>query len=229
MNLLVPYVEEHGREAVAEELSALLGKKIAVSTLALHSSPKRKAPKAWVEALGLDSSSPLPQGPPESAGGENQSETPPKAPEGAEIVRLHPQPIEGFARQRIAGTYGLIGSGLGSALGNDGVGKVWDDYSGPIADAWIEAAKTNEFARRFVEFMTAGGPMGEVVFLHVTLIAGTLYVAGQFPEVGLFGKYAQYRREPPQPSARVATAESDGSPEQGAEDILGATPQSFGP
>lgn len=207
MTALQDYVERtHGGDydAAAVTLSALTGKKIGAAGVRLWSQ-RAKPPKAWAEALGLSAerqptvgarddvhayadATPLP-GDDEA---HRQDERPPEAPPGAPLAA--PTVGRDFARKRISAGYEMVGAGIASAVENPGVGKVWDDHSLQIADAWIAAAETNEFARKVVAFFTAGGPMGEVVVLHLSLIAGTLYVLGQFPEVGLFGSYRRYRR-----------------------------------
>ncbi len=191
---------------------------------------QKPVPSSWRRALELDDPAASPgsaagaaaPGFDDAAGGlgdvgagERQTETPPVAPAGAKVQPSALQ-VRGFARDRIAKTYRFVGTGL--AMGADpegansdsgpggGIVAAWDNFAPPIADAWIAAAEEgNVLARRFVELMSAGGTMGEVVTLHVGLIGTTLYVMGQIPEVGpLFGRYRKYRREP------AAAVDSDG-------------------
>ncbi len=209
------YVEEHGTEATAEQLSRLLGKQITVRAMQTYGR-RSEPPKAWREALGLETPQPASSAEPPPDLGEpegRQAETTPRPPESAKVIPL-PVPTGEFAKKRISSAYQLIGAGISEGVGNPGVGKVWDDHSDPIAQAWLDAAESSDFARKFVQFMTAGGPMGEVVMLHVTMLAGTLYVIGQFPEVGFFGKYASYR--PKQPAPGDEAAADDGAPREGA-------------
>jgi hypothetical protein len=242
---LEDYVAEHGEERTAETLSALLGKKITHNTVRLW---KSRAPVKWELALGLVEPEPLgsagaqwlpPADPLTDGGGEGRrAEIPPRPPEGAKVL---PFPASGeFARKRIVSSYQFLGAALAEGSGNPGVGKVWDDSSGPIADAWLAAAESSEFARKFVAFMTAGGPIGEVVVCHIILLAGTLYVLGQIPEVSFLAKYSQYRPAPA-PAARPAGARADGeaagsaaasdngAAASGAGDVLGDVARPFGP
>lgn len=241
---LQEYVDLHGAERVAEELTVKLGRPISPHGVKTQAR-RQNGPKTWQKVLGLASADSAPVSPrgdgqtsapfldasPEETETEGrQSETTPKPPDGARI--LQPVPLRNFAIDRISKTYQFVGYGLGEGLGNHGITRVWDDSAPEIAKAWVEAAETSEFARRFVQMMTAGGPMGEVIILHVTLLAGTLYVIGQFPEVGLFGKYRGYRPAPAapgsgqQPSPNGAASEQvvDGAVAAPAEDQLGEPP-----
>lgn len=221
MNALADYMERERRspEQVASTLHALTGKTISAQGVKMWAARKDGPPKAWREALQLDGAGFLGDsatGDPPSDGDERLTELPPRPLADSKIA---PTTIPGFARKRIAATYGYVGSGLGMALGNEGVGLVWADSSDPIAQAWLQAAETSDFARKFVTMMTAGGPMGEVVMLHVMMLGGTLYCLGQFPEVGLYGQYKRYRPQPRSGPGLAATQPAGRADDNGAPPI----------
>ena len=210
------YLDARGLSAddLAGFLSSALGREITPRGVTVRKG--RAMPKNWAAALD-GTSQPEAEGAPSPADGPDARtvEQPPKAPPDAPRASS-PVELAAFAEKRIAAVYGLVGAGVGNAVGNPGVEKVWDDHSGEIAKAWLAAAETSPFARRVVDVFTAGGPMGEVVMLHITMLAGTLYVVGQFPEVGLFAKYRGYR---PRPAAD--TRADDGAASDSPADRVG--------
>lgn len=219
-NALAEYMQREGKSAedISNTLHALIGKRIGPAHVKMWAG-RKDPPKQWVEALGLGSASP---GGSADAGpeidGERETESSPRP---LADSKLAPVTVPGFARKRIAATYAFVGSGLGMALGNEGVGQVWDDSSDPIAQAWLQAAESSDFARKFVTMMTAGGPMGEVVMLHVMMLGGTLYCLGQFPEVGLYGQYRKYRPKPRPPAGVAGQPHDNGAAAQPAGSFVG--------
>lgn len=120
-------------------------------------------------------------------GGRRDGERPPTPPPGARIAPL-PATITALAEERIAHAYGFIGGGVGMATGNPQIPRVVDEYAPAIGRAWVKAAEENEFARRVVTMMSAGGATGELVMAHVIMVGGILYVSGRAPALaGIYG------------------------------------------
>lgn len=130
-------------------------------------------------------------------GGRRRQESAPRRPEGAAIV------LEAGAQKRIAGAYKFAGAALAAGAGSQGVAHVWADSSDKIAELWIEAAKENPWAARFVNMMSAGGPMGDLAAGHLYLAGATLYVLGAGIPGGdaVFAKYSRFRPVDVRPSA----------------------------
>lgn len=210
------------RNISRDELATLLAEH-GIATTADALQPARPIRKRWAVALGLASPPPASseyvgaQGTPESDPLGRPDERPPREPAGAKQAPL-PVAITQIAKERIAGTYGLVGEGVAMATGNAAVGQVFGAYSDPIADAWLKAAEENEFAARVVKLMSAGGATGELVTMHIVLVGGLLYVTGRAPALeGLYG-----RRFGPPPIVKPARASGNGSSaDASADDAVG--------
>lgn len=185
--------------------------------------PAKQIPQKWASTLGLaaaepDDSSPGPDAanlPPGRAG-----ERSPTQPEGAKVAPL-PVAIGQVAAERIASTYGLIGGVASMAAGNVKVAQVVDAYSTPIGEAWVRAAEENEFARRVVQLMSAGGATGELVTMHLVLVGGLLYVTGRAPAfAGLYSR----RFGPPPPVTPTTEPPRAGAGDEAADAAVGDAP-----
>jgi hypothetical protein len=208
------------REGLAERLQ-LAG--VAVSDPRRAFSPSKRIPKSWGAALGIgaasldaddDSSSSATTPPPGREG-----ERPPTEPAGAKQAPL-PIEVGQLAAERIAQTYAFIGAGVGTASGNVRIGQVFDAYSPEIGKAWVRAAEENEFARRVVTLMSAGGATGDLVMVHVVLVGGLLYVSGRAPALeGLYGR----RFGPPPVFVEPGAAAGDAAAGDPVGDAAGAT------
>ncbi len=205
MNRLSEYRDTRGltNEQVADELSALLGKKIGAPGVNLWANRDRP-PKAWAAALGLDDEAPVTatadasffavdeddQGPPAGQSSSTRSEDgPPKAPAGARHAATSPGGDYSLVRDRIAKAYAAIGAGATMVTHNEGYGAVADLYKDDLANAWIAAARENQNVAKIVAFMESGGPVGELVVAHVILVLGFVYVSGRAPALqAIYGR-----------------------------------------
>lgn len=194
----------------AEMMAAAIG----ITPEELSRRSGRPLTRAWAQRLGVQrvedrlngDTQPSPtasdDGDPHGSGGEpnplgdapppehplRDSTVSPTPPPGA---RQQPLPADqaSTAAERIAQAYAFIGGGVGQATGEPQVGVVFDEYSPAIGRAWVKAADENEFARRVVNMMAVGGPMGELVMSHVILLGGVLYVTGRAPALqGVYGR-----------------------------------------
>ena len=182
----------------------------------------KRIPRAWASALGVELQPPPRR---ESGGGLSgegrRREDSPVRPQGAPIV------LEAGAKDRIAGAYrfvgGMLGTGVAQTRGTqagNGVAAVWTDSADKIAECWIKAAETNPWAARFVNAMSAGGPMGDLAGVHLYLAGGTAYVLGAGLPDAVFAKYSRYRTVEVKPSANGAAAERE-APVEPAPDPVG--------
>lgn len=200
----VGYVSTAGAN-IGQPLSAsAIGKKVS-----------RPVPRTWLDALGVE---PDEEPATDGGGSTGRSESPPARPPGAAIV------LEAGAKERIAGAYRFVGGMLGAGVARDrglevgnGVAAVWTDSADKIAECWIKAAETNPWARRFVDAMNAGGPVGDLVGVHLYLAGGTAYVLGASLPDALFAKYSRYRvveshAEPSRDNGASAAHEPAASP-----------------
>lgn len=218
----------------AEDVVAILGergvisgkgKSIGVNGVKMVVGRKMDVPPTWATALGVEASPHTPGG--EDGGApagssESQSsrrqEQPPKRPEEAAIAV-----VEAGAAKRIAGAYKFAGAALAAGSGSQGVAHVWGDQSDRIAELWLEAAKENVWAARFVNMMQSGGPMGDLAAGHLYLAGATLYVLGAGIPGGdaVFAKYSKFRpvTQPPagaNGSAAAPTEPAAADPAEGA-------------
>jgi hypothetical protein len=168
-------------------------------------------PKVWFGALGV-LEDPADDG--DQAGGTNKgrrSERPPVAPAGTIPVLIVDN---AGAKKRIAGAYKFVGAALAQGAQSPGVAEVWKDSADPIAELWLEAAKENPWAARFVNMMQAGGVTGDLAAAHLYLLGASAYVLGYTIPAGdaVFAKYSRYRPVVyVQPAGEPAGASENGS------------------
>lgn len=224
-------------EQMAEMMTALLGRKITASGWGAQKY-RAKPPKEWAEALRLNGAAADP--PVETQSSESRvlfedeppfsgddtgssSESPPTPPTGAKIEL--PPSARTVAAERIRQAYGIIGYGASVATQNRGISVVTDAYSPAIAEAWLRAAEENEFCRRVVAMMSAGGAAGELVLCHVIWIGGLLYVSGRIPNVGgLYGRFDGFRVVSAPEQAGEAPPDPYDAARQGAAGPVGDAP-----
>lgn len=191
-NALHRYRDDKGltNEAIAEQLSALLGRPMSAAGVALHAN-RKVTPKAWAQALGLpeDERDEEPQesfvdAPPVSPGPFAEAE-PPSPPASARFAPTPPSPtVSGTVEGRIQDFYGMIGAGVGLVTQNEGYPALFDDYSPKLAQAWIAAGRENQNVAKILRFLESGGPVGELIICHALLVGGLIYVSGRAPALG---------------------------------------------
>lgn len=189
------YVDANG--LTLQEFSDIVG----VPLANVQRMTKRPMPNTWADKLGPGAKRqaddvPHAPGEPPPVRPERDEPVTPNPPPGA---RLAPVPVDvGVAAAgRIADAYRFIGGGVATATGEQAIAQVVDGYAPDIGKAWVAAAQENEFARRVVNLMSAGGPMGDLVMAHVILIGGVLYVTGRAP--ALAAVYRHRFGDPPPP------------------------------
>lgn len=209
MNAIGRYREDRGlsHEDMARELSARLGRDINPSGVKIWER-RPKPPKDWIRVLDIpaadngppykDSSLPPdewgegPSGPAGEARFREQDTEAPKAPAGAKVIPLHARSLS-TSKDRIEKLYRTIGAAASMGTGNDGYAAVSNEMAPHIAEQWIKAAEVNPHVRTIVEFLDAGGPVGDLVIANLTLVLAFVYVSGRAPQLGFFfGRFGNY-------------------------------------
>lgn len=204
---LIEYRKRYGlsHESLAAELTEKLGRPVKaqrIRDLESRDTTGKRIPKSYRAALGLDPE-PAPATVydfPDPAGRSLDDEPAPAAarlddppmmpPDGRRVSASRPEhgAVGGemqLAKDRIAQAYNAVGAGLSMASRNDGYSEAMKLYSPDIADAWVKAAAENQHVATIVRFMESGGAVGELVFCHVVLVFGLVYVSGRAPQLGI--------------------------------------------
>lgn len=201
MNVAKIYREQHGLtlQQMAELLSKRLGRPITAHGVNTVEN-KQKAPGSWNRALASEivadapdlsaDSQPLYVDDVIGSEGTNTTESLYSQPRRSDYDDWRspaPEPHGGtrpggsLARERIAQTYNFMGAGLAMMSQNPGVGAVFETYADTIAAAWVEAARENKVAERFVKIMESGGATSQLIICHGFLLIGVVYVTGRAP------------------------------------------------
>lgn len=247
------YVERFGEDRVAAELTEKLGRPITPHGV-LGQSARKKPPKAWAEALGVDdggtADSHSPAAPPDSEpdtpgeGPARRTEVPPRKPAEAAFA-APPVYLNTIAKERLVQIHKFAGGSVAMAAdakgfqegtgAGGGIAQLWSDKAEPIADAWIAwANEGNKFAQSVVRTLSVGGAGGELVMGYLMLLGGTAYVLGHLPDNGItngiYGRYSQYRVVVPEPadSSGQENGQRPGADPFGAGDLLVEPPGAAG-
>lgn len=206
--------ERKGAALTAEDLSRRKGSEV---------------PKLWARGFRIESPPPSAESDGGSSGaGRRRNEASPLRPQGAPVV------VTPFAERRIAGAYRGIGGIVSTQLINthgrnaaNGVAVAFDKSADPIAALWMRAAEENATIARFVNAMSTGGAVGDLVLAHVVLLATVAYILGAPLPDGAFKSYEQYRVVVPGParSSGEPGQSTNGKPEDGVIDFTVDSPE----
>ena len=237
--LVSEYLEQHGlsgRDVTARlaehGVLSQQGNPIKPSTITAMVKRGQKIPSRWHGALGIGadpfSGAAAPGEPAAAPEGESgatpgRRESSPRRPAEAPIAVVEPG-----AAKRIAGAYKFVGAALAAgaqpsigALPAQGIAQVFSDQSDKIAELWLEAAKENPWAARFVNVMQAGGPMGDLAAAHLYLAGACAYVVGAGIPGGdaIFPRYSRFRpvveHKPSRNGAAAAEPAASDEPAEG--------------
>ena len=203
-----------------EQMAALLTDKLGrtISVAGFKAVRSRKgAPDEWLQVLGIapleptDSDiradEPAPDAPDMNAGGEQRE------PRGGHPPQPLPLPFEpATAEMQITLIYQMAGRGAAYALKSPPVADVWAQAAPGIAAAYIEWARYNSRVAHYIRAITLGGPAGQLLLMHASLIATTLIVSGQVNPAQFIppmGQETDLIGEPP--PADTANEEPNGS------------------
>jgi hypothetical protein len=167
--------ESEGRsdEEMAELLSDRLGREISAQGYRIGKS-KKSPPAAWLHALNI-----APQEPSDSLADAGAS--PPEGDREPVTRTVLPLPFDPApVRTQIVLMYTVAGKGASLALRTPQVADVWAQHATPIADAYIEWAKEDANVARILNAITLGGPKGELVMLHGSMLVTSLIISGKF-------------------------------------------------
>jgi hypothetical protein len=162
---------------MAALLSEKLGRTISVTGFKAVRS-RKDAPAEWLESLGIAPQEPTytadvpPDDPPDlNAGRQNP---PPTAPV-AGVLPFEPATAE----MQLTLIYTMAGKGAAIALRSPEVADVWAQHAPQIAAAYIEWARYSPRVAQYIAAITLGGPAGQIVLLHGSLLITTLIVSGR--------------------------------------------------
>jgi hypothetical protein len=175
-----------------EQLAALLSERLGrvITPHGVHTVARRRDPPAsWLDALGIA----------------------PREPDASPPPREQPVALDdatsrfgldiASARTQLVLVYTVAGKGAATILQAPAVEGVWATHAPRIADAYIAWAKQNETVARILSYLTLGGPAGELILLHGSLVVTTLIVAERI-DVSTFIPRPQAPEEPDEPEPR---------------------------
>jgi hypothetical protein len=202
-------------EQMAELLTDKLGRAVSVTGYKVVRGRKNKdAPAEWLESLGITPLEPPTEPPPTDDGPAPGDDEPPDMNTGRErdtrtAPIASPLPFEpATAQMQLTLLYTMAGKGAAIALRSPPVADVWAQHAPQIAAAYIEWARYNPTVAHYIAAITLGGPAGQLVLLHGSLIVTTLIVSGRVnPEQFI-----------PQPPPMGDATDTINEPDQGAPD-----------
>lgn len=169
-----------------EQMAALLTDKLGrpISVTGYKTVKTRKgAPDEWLEAIGIAPQEPTDSDhraanapPPDDAPDMNTgTERPPPTAPVAGVLPFEPA----TAQMQITLVYTMAGRGAAIALRSPQVADIWAQHAPQIAAAYIEWARYNPRVAHYIGALTLGGPAGQLVLLHGSLLVTTLIVSGR--------------------------------------------------
>jgi hypothetical protein len=165
--------EGHSDEEMAAMLSEKLGRQISASGYKIVKG-RKDAPPEWLSVLSLAPREPVSQ----STGtvdGVRETEGPPETIRPTGVLPFNPQ----SAHMQITLAYTVAGKGAAMAMRSPEVAEVWNAHAPKIADAYIAWAREDANVARWINVLTLGGPKGDLVQLHASMIITTLIVGGK--------------------------------------------------
>jgi hypothetical protein len=206
-------------EQMAVLLSDKLGRTISVAGFKAVRS-RKDAPAEWLESLGIAPQEPTyrpgdtPDAPPDdppdlNTGRQSQTTTAPVA----GVLPFEPA----TAQMQLTLIYTMAGKGAAMALRSPEVADVWASHAPQIAAAYIEWARYSPRVAQYIAAITLGGPAGQIVLLHGSLLITTLIVSGRVrPEqfIPPMGDATDTINEPTMPDVEGAVDGSESEPAQ---------------
>jgi hypothetical protein len=171
--------EGYSDEQMAAMLSDKLGRAISATGYKVVKG-RRDVPAEWLSALSIAPQEPSGNGhklpsPPTPSGDERQTEAPLPPSAAVGVLPFNPQ----SAHMQITLAYTMAGKGAALAMRSPQVSDVWSSHAPRIADAYIAWAKEDATVARWINILTLGGPKGDLVQLHASMIITTLIVGGK--------------------------------------------------
>lgn len=172
-------------EQMATLLSDRLGRPVSVQGYKIVRG-RGDAPEDWLRVLGITPQmSDEPTSPGDAATRPRLSPDEGGVTGGGDVARL-PLPFDAKSTEmQIALVYQMAGKGAAMAMRCPPVEQVWSNYAPEIAAAYIAWARENAAVARWISMLTLGGPAGNLVTLHASLIVSSLIVSNQFNAANL--------------------------------------------
>lgn len=172
--------EGYSDEQMAAMISQKLGRAISAAGYKIVKG-RKDAPPEWLQALSI-----APREPSSNGHAPPPAETPAGGDEGGSRDTVGPPTATGLlpfnppsAHMQITLAYTMAGKGAAMALRAPPVADVWSAHAPRIADAYIAWAKEDATVARWIGLITLGGPKGDLVQLHASMIISSLIVSGQ--------------------------------------------------
>lgn len=182
MNQIGQWQLEH--ELDDDQMAAFMSERLGrpITPHGVHTIARRKNPPVlWLETLELAPRDPAHGSGSEDVGGPGQQASPPSGPKSQPPPAI-PLPFEPVSvEEQIRTMYVLAGKGASIVLQSPEVADVWALSAPNIARAYIEWARHSPKVANVLAAMTLGGPAGQLVLMHGSLLASTLIVSGRLP------------------------------------------------
>jgi hypothetical protein len=173
----------HSKNLSADELAAVLSERLnrtitAAAVIAQGDKPMRKA---WLMALGIkDAPEPVVEEIIEEVTGEKPKRKATRAP--AEPAEFNPFLVE----QRVAAIYSMVGRGVSAATKEPRYATAFNAHADKCGKAWADLAQYDKHVATVLTALTAGGPWGEVIWLHASLGFSLVVISGKV-DIGNLG------------------------------------------
>lgn len=167
----------------AEEVAAVLSERLDrnIGAAAVSARASKEMPKMWANALGIEFEAPDIKKQAEEEGAK------PK-PKRAEDGKPKPAPDLNLVlvEERVAAIYAMVGKGVARAANEPRYEKAFYDHAPGCAKAWANLAKHDKHVATVLEALTAGGPWGEVLWIHLSLGFSLVVISGKVEIGGIF-------------------------------------------
>jgi hypothetical protein len=84
-----------------------------------------------------------------------------------------------LAEERVAAIYSMIGRGVAVATKEPRYRQAFDSHADKCGKAWADLAKHDKHVQTVLTALTAGGPWGEVLWLHLSLGFSLIVISGK--------------------------------------------------
>jgi hypothetical protein len=165
------YLEMRGISA--EELAALLSERFdrKLAPGAVISRGEKELPSSWVNVLG--------DVPPDVVEAAEEAGAKPKQRKQPQVPKPTPDFNPMLAEERVAAIYAMVGKGVAAATKEPRYEKAFVSHADKCGHAWTELAKHDKHVATVLTALTAGGPWGEVLWLHLSLGFAIVVISGK--------------------------------------------------
>jgi hypothetical protein len=167
----------------AEELASVLAERLNrnIQAAGVLARGDKDMPKVWAEALGIEFEAPDVK---REAEGEGAKPKPKR--EGGKPPAPTPELNLVLVEQRVAAIYSMVGKGVAKVTDEPRYAQAFDQHADGLGKAWAELAKHDKHVATVLQALTAGGPWGEVLWLHMSLGFSLVIISGKVEIPGIF-------------------------------------------